>query len=145
MGITVGVIDGMGGGLGSEIVSLLKKEFKEEIKIIALGINAVATERMIQAKADKGASGENAIKYCVNFLDYIIGPLGIIFPNGLMGEVTKEIAESITSSRAKKILIPVSHPDIKIIGIRSDPLTTLIMSAINELKEELTKKKNSTD
>ncbi|MBN2547386.1 MAG: DUF3842 family protein [Spirochaetes bacterium] len=135
MKITVAVIDGMGGGIGCEIINLMRKEFGEKINIISLGINAVATEKMIQAKANKGATGENAIKYSINNVDFVTGPIGIIFPNGLMGEVTKEIAEIITSSRAKKILVPVNHPDIKIIGLDSDSLGANIVSAVEELKK----------
>ena len=138
MNKNIAVIDGMGGGIGLEIVTQLKKEFKDEINIIALGTNAVATDRMMQAKADKGASGENAIRFSIKDVNYIIGPIGIIFPNGLMGEVTKEIAEIVTSSKAKKILIPVNHPNIKIAGLPSEGLNTFINQAIEELKKSIT-------
>jgi hypothetical protein len=137
MNINIAVIDGMGGGIGSEIITQLRKEFKDEINIIALGTNAVATDRMMQAKANKGATGENAIRYSINKADYIIGPIGIIFPNGLMGEVTKEIAGIVMNSHGKKILIPVNHPDIKIIGLENESLSKLIDDAILELKKTI--------
>jgi hypothetical protein len=139
MSKTIAVIDGMGGGIGVEIVSNLRKVFNNEINILALGTNAVATDKMMQAKANKGASGENAIKCSINLADFILGPIGIILPNGLMGEVTKEIAEFVMSSSAKKILIPVSHPDIKIVGVSKDTLSSLINEAIEELKALLKK------
>lgn len=137
MNIGIAVVDGMGGGIGAEIIFQLRKEFKDEINIIALGTNAVATDRMMQAKANRGGSGENAIRYSISNSDYIIGPIGIIMPNGLMGEITKEIAELITFSKAKKILIPVNHPDIKIIGLENESLSKLIDEAILELKKSI--------
>ena len=135
--MTAVVIDGMGGGIGVELVTRLRKEFENEINIIALGINAVATDRMIQAKADKGATGENAIRCSINSSDIILGPIGIIFPNGLMGEVTKEIAEIVMNADAKKILIPVKHPNIKIMGLSDNALSKFIEEAILEAKKIL--------
>jgi hypothetical protein len=134
MKLTIIVIDGMGGGIGVELVSQLRKEFADETNIIALGTNAVATDRMLHAKANKGATGENAIRSTIHTGDFIIGPIGIILPDGLMGEVTKEIASIVMNSRGKKILIPVSHPDIKIVGLQNESLSELIEKSIVELK-----------
>lgn len=138
MNKTIAVIDGMGGGIGIEIVIQLRKEFGSDINILALGINAVATDRMMQAKANKGASGENAIKCSINHAEIVLGPIGIIIPNGLMGEVTKDIAEIVMNSHAIKILIPVNHPDLKIIGIETNTsLSKLIEEAIAEVKKSI--------
>jgi hypothetical protein len=134
MNFAVVVIDGMGGGIGVELVSKLRKEFGNEINIIALGTNSVATDKMVQAKANKGATGENAIRCSINLGDFVIGAIGIVLPNGLMGEVTKEIAEIVMSSRGKKILIPVNHPGLKITGLKNESLSQLIEEAIIELK-----------
>ncbi|HKL12753.1 MAG TPA: DUF3842 family protein, partial [Halanaerobiales bacterium] len=71
----VAVIDGLGGGLGAQIVERLSHRFKEEINILALGTNAVATSKMLEKGADEGATGENAIKLNVNKVDLIVGPL----------------------------------------------------------------------
>lgn len=139
MAINVVIIDGMGGGIGTELVFRLKKEFSNEINIIALGTNAVATDKMMQAKANKGASGENAIKCSINQGDFVLGPIGIIIPDGLMGEVTKEIAEIVMNSRGKKILIPVNHPNLKIIGLENDSLSKLFDELIIELKKSILK------
>jgi S-adenosylhomocysteine hydrolase len=129
------VIDGMGGGIGVEIINQLKKNFTSGINITALGTNAVATEKMMMAKANRGATGENAIRCNIGHADIIIGPIGIVLPNGLMGEITKEIAEYIMNSHGKKILIPVNHPHLKITGLEEDiPLSKLIDEAIAELK-----------
>jgi len=55
------VIDGQGGGIGSIIIKKLKERFEERIEVLALGTNAIATAQMLKAKANKGASGTNAI------------------------------------------------------------------------------------
>jgi len=136
----IAVIDGMGGGIGAEIVQNLRKEFKESIEIIALGTNAIATEKMMQSKANRGATGENAIKVSINLADYILGPIGIIIPNGLMGEITPAVAEIVINARGKKILLPINQPHVKIIGIHETSLNNLIIEAISEICKDDIKK-----
>ncbi|MBW2589984.1 MAG: DUF3842 family protein, partial [Deltaproteobacteria bacterium] len=88
------VIDGQGGGIGSTIIKKLKELFQETVEIIALGTNAIATAQMLKARANRGASGENAIVQTVKTVDIIIGPVGIIIANAMMGEVTPKIAKA---------------------------------------------------
>jgi len=120
------VIDGQGGGIGSAIIKRLKELLKETVEIVALGTNAIATAQMLKAKANRGASGENAIIQTVKQVDVIICPVGIIMAHAMMGEVTPRIAEAVASSPAKKMLIPLSQEHIEIVGISSDPLPHLI-------------------
>jgi uncharacterized protein YaaW (UPF0174 family) len=94
------VIDGQGGGIGSTIIKKLKELFQETIEIIALGTNAIATAQMLKARANRGASGENAIVQTVKTVDIIIGPVGIIIANAMMGEVTPKIAKKKISNTA---------------------------------------------
>ena len=82
------VIDGQGGGIGSAIIKRLKDAFEETIEIVALGTNAIATTQMLKARANRGASGENAIVQTVKTVDIIVGPIGIIMAHAMMGEVT---------------------------------------------------------
>ncbi|MEA3279790.1 MAG: DUF3842 family protein [Thermodesulfobacteriota bacterium] len=126
------VIDGQGGGIGSTIIKRLKESFRETVEIIALGTNAIATANMLKAKANCGASGENAIARTVNKVDVIIGPIGIIIAHAMMGEVTPRIAEAVASSPAKKILIPLSRENIEIVGASSDPLPRLIDALVQD-------------
>jgi len=126
------VIDGQGGGIGSTIIKRLKESFRETVEIIALGTNAIATANMLKAKANRGASGENAIVRTVNKVDVIIGPIGIIIAHAMMGEVTPVIAEAVASSPAKKILIPLSRENVEIVGASSDPLPRLIDALVQD-------------
>ena len=132
--ITAAVIDGMGGGIGAEIITQIRKVFADRVYILALGTNSNATERMIQAKANKGATGENAIRISIRNADYIIGPVGIAFPNSMMGEITPAIAEIISLAGGKKLLIPVSQPHYEIIGIGEKTLSEMITEAVGKLK-----------
>jgi len=124
------VIDGQGGGIGSTIIKKLKEQFKETVEIIALGTNAIATAQMLKSMANRGASGENAIVQTVKTVDIIIGPVGIIIANAMMGEVTPKIAAAVADSPAKKILIPLTQENIEIVGISSVPLPHIIEDLI---------------
>ncbi len=126
------VIDGQGGGIGSAAIKKLKEFFEETVEIIALGTNAIATTRMLKSKANRGASGENAIIRTVREVDVIIGPIGIVMAHAMMGEVTPKIAEAVAGSKAKKILIPLSQENVIITGMPSIPLPRLIESLISE-------------
>jgi hypothetical protein len=135
------VIDGQGGGIGSTIIRKLKELFQETIEIIALGTNAIATAQMLKARANRGASGENAIIQTVKTVDIIIGPVGIILANAMMGEVTPKISQAVATSPARKLLIPLTQENIEIVGISSVPLPHLIEDLIEvNLKQILQKK-----
>ena len=135
------VIDGQGGGIGSAAIKKLRECFEESIEIIALGTNAIATAQMLKAKANKGASGENAIIQTVGKVDVIIGPIGIIMANAMMGEVTPGIAGAVASSSARKILIPLSQENVEIVGLSSMPLPHLIEELVQENLKDLYGKK----
>ncbi len=125
-GKTVCVIDGQGGGIGAAIIKRLKERFGEKIQVLALGTNAIATAQMLKAKANQGASGTNAIVQTVKNADFIIGPVGIVMPHSMMGELTDKMAQAICLSPAKKIVLPVTRENIDIVGINSLPLPQLI-------------------
>ncbi len=132
----IAVIDGQGGGIGSLIIKRLKEELGESFEIIALGTNSSATTSMMKARANKGATGENAIILNVKKVDIIAGPLSIILSNGFLGELSPAIAEAISASPAKKLLIPLNQEGVEIIGILKEPLPHLIDHLINKIKEE---------
>jgi uncharacterized protein DUF3842 len=108
--------------------------------VIALGTNAIATAQMLKARANKGASGSNAIVQTVKRADVIIGPLGIIMAHAMMGEVTPEMAEAVCLSDAKKVLLPLTQENIAIVGAAGLPLPLLvdelIVSHLSFLDEE---------
>jgi hypothetical protein len=136
----IAVIDGQGGGIGSLVVKMLREEFGDTIEIIALGTNSTATTAMMKSRANKGATGENAIIWNAEKVDVIIGTLSIILPNGMLGELTQEMAKAITSSPAKKILIPLNQEGIEIIGIVKEPLPHMVEKLIEYIKHHICSK-----
>ncbi len=133
----IAVIDGQGGGIGSLIVKLLREEFGDKIEIIALGTNSTATTAMMKARANKGAPGENAIAWNAERVDVITGPLSIALPNAMLGELTPKMAEAITSSPAKKFLIPLNQEYVEVIGAVKEPLPHLVEKLIARIYEDL--------
>jgi len=138
--LTIVVIDGVGGGIGAQIVQRLRKESRREMSLIALGTNAVATQRMVEAGADRGASGENAIRVSVGEADFIVGPIGVVLPNAMMGEVTPVIAAAVLAARGKKLLLPLNQPHVTIVGMAQKNVTDLISEAIAELEDIVARK-----
>ena len=120
------VIDGQGGGIGSTIIKKMKSVYGESIEIIALGTNAIATAQMLKAKANRGATGENAIIHTAGHADVIAGTLGVVLANAMMGEVTPEMAAAVASSRAVKLLLPLSQENTVVVGGSRDPLPHLV-------------------
>ena len=120
------VIDGQGGGIGSTIIRKVKEVFEEEVEVIALGTNAVATAQMLKARANRGASGENAVRQTVRGADVILGPIGILMAHAMMGEVTPAMAEAVAASPAPKLLLPLTQENVVVIGTSSLPLPKLV-------------------
>lgn len=133
--LKIAVIDGQGGGIGSLIVKKLRKDFGDSIEITSLGTNSVATTSMMKAGADKGASGENAIAWNSGKVDIITGPISIMLPNAMLGELTATMATAIASSPAKKLLLPLNQEQVDIVGITKEPLPHLIEELIQLIKE----------
>jgi hypothetical protein len=126
------VIDGQGGGIGGLIIKKLKEAFEESVEIIALGTNAIATAQMLKARANRGASGENAIARNVAQADIIIGPMAIVLAHAMMGEVTPRMAEAVSASPARKFLIPLFQENVELVGLKATPLPPLIDMLIEE-------------
>jgi hypothetical protein len=131
----IAVIDGMGGSIGHQIILELRKNLPEETEIIALGANAIATGNMMKARANRGATGENAVAVSIGEADVIMGSLSILVPNSMMGELTPAMATAIASAPGRKILLPLTHPRIEIMGTGDTPLPKLIEQAVELVKE----------
>lgn len=133
----IAVIDGMGGGIGSQAVERLKSLNNSEIEIIALGTNSQATANMLKSGAHEGTTGENAISWMCQKVDVIIGPLAIIAANSMMGEISPKMSEAIASSSAKKLLLPVSKCNIDVIGLESLQFKTIFNELTIKIKKML--------
>ncbi len=127
------VVDGQGGAMGRQLVEQIKKSCNENV--IAVGTNSMATAAMLKAGADEVATGENAVVVASKDADVIIGPIGIVIADSLMGEITATMATAIGQSRAVKLLLPINHCKNMIIGVEDLSITQLIKKTIAQLKE----------
>ena len=130
------IIDGQGGRIGKMIVETIK-ELTIEHNLIAIGTNSIATSTMIKAGALKAATGENPVVFNAKDADLIIGPIGIIVANSMLGEVTEKMAVAIASSAAKKILVPITKCNQIVVGVDDKPLSEYIKLVYQEVKTEL--------
>jgi hypothetical protein len=127
------VLDAQGGGMGRNLVRMLKEKMPE-VRVIAAGTNALATAAMLKAGADIGATGENAIKYnCAN-AKIIIAPIGMMIANSMYGEITQAMASALSNSPAKKILVPIRQSHVHIVGLLDRPLMQNMEEAIAAAK-----------
>ncbi len=115
------IIDGQGGKMGKAVIEQLKKRHPD-LELYAIGTNTIATSAMLKAGADYGATGENPCIVNARDSDLIIGPIGIVFADALLGEITPAIARAVSSSRAYKILIPVNRCNHYIVGCKETGL-----------------------
>ncbi len=140
----IGVVDGQGGGIGSQIIKRLRGILSAEVEIFALGTNAVATANMMRAGATKGASGENAMVLNVEQMDLITGPIGIVLANSMLGELTPQVAEAVANCPALKILLPVEKCGVEIAGVdHKRPIPHLVDEIVRHIGEIVEKKENS--
>ena len=130
------VMDAQGGGIGKQVVTAVRTRFPDAT-ITAVGTNAAATTAMLRAGADEGATGENAAVVCCRRADVIIGPVGIVIADAMLGEVTPRMAVAVGQSAAKRILIPVNHCANFIAGVADLSVGRLVDSVVVELEKTI--------
>ena len=135
------IIDGQVGKMGRTVIEQLKKNLPD-IEIYAIGTNSIATSAMLKAGADYGATGENPVIVGARTADIIIGPIGIVIADALMGEITPAMSAAIGQSSAYKILIPVNRCNHYIAGCGDHSLGEYIKQVCEETEKEIKKREN---
>ena len=130
------LIDGQGGKLGQSIAEAVTRE-NLPCELIAIGTNGIATSAMLKGGAQKGATGENPVIVACRDADIIIGPIGIISADSLMGEITPAMAVAVGQSRAMKLLLPVSHCNNQVVGVKKLTMSDMVKETVGRLKELL--------
>jgi len=143
-GVIVAVIDGLGGGIGAQIVGQLRQALPQQ-DILALGTNALATEKMLKAGASRGASGENAIRVCVRQAAFILAPIGVVVPNLMLGEITPAMAEAVAGAPGRKLLLPINQPHFEIVGVEARPLAQQIAAAVETVRQAVASNATPSD
>ena len=88
---------------------------------------------MLKAGADQGATGENSVIVACRTADIIIGPIGIVIADSMIGEISPAMALAVCQSRAKRILIPVNHCDNIVVGVSDLRLGSLIREVVERI------------
>ena len=128
------IIDAQGGGIGKQLVAAIKQSMPGAV-ITAVGTNSAATSAMLKAGADHAATGENAVIVGCRKADIIVGPIGIVIADSLLGEVTPAMALAVGQSTSKRILIPVNLCNNIVIGVPELGVGRLIQNAVEEIKK----------
>ena len=134
MAAKVLVIDGQGGGLGRQLVSALAAACPEA-ELTAVGTNSLAANAMLKAGASRAATGENAVVVNCRHADVIVGPIGIVIADALLGEITPAMAAAVCQSGAKRVLVPINHCENYVVGVPDQPVSQLVAAAAKKVKE----------
>ena len=127
------VIDGQGGGLGRQLVAAISAACPEA-RLTAVGTNSLATSAMLKAGTARAATGENAVVVNCRTADIIVGPIGIVIADALLGEITPAMATAVCQSSATRVLIPVNHCENYIVGVPDQPIGSLVAAAVQKVK-----------
>lgn len=125
------VIDGQGGRIGQQLIKAILTRYPQ-VEVTAIGTNSLATSAMLKGGASQGATGENALLVACRRADVILGPLGIVIADALMGEISPA-AVAVGQARARRILIPLNQCDNLVAGVAELPVARLLESAVGEL------------
>ena len=132
------IIDGQGGNMGRQLVEQLLLQSNITLEATVVGTNAIATANMLKASARvQGATGENAVVVAARKADVIVGPVGIVMADALMGEITPAMANAVAQSNAYKVLLPVNKCNHFIVGVRDDSMSQLVQQAVQEVIKAL--------
>ena len=133
MAANVLVIDGQGGGLGRQLVAAIAAACPEA-ELTAVGTNSLAANAMLKAGAARAATGENAVVVNCRHADVIVGPLGIVIADALLGEITPAMAAAVCQSGAKRVLVPINHCENYVVGVPEQPVSQLVNAAAQKVK-----------
>jgi hypothetical protein len=127
------IIDGQGGKLGAGLVAAAKENYPQAT-VTAVGTNAIDTAAMLKAGAAQGATGENPVIVACRKADVIMGPIGIVTADALLGEITPAMAAAVGAAKARKILIPMNRCEIRVVGVKELTMNDYIALAIKEME-----------
>lgn len=128
------VIDGQGGGLGKQLVAALSAQCPQA-QLTAVGTNSLAASAMRKAGAVRTATGENAVVVNCRHADVIVGPIGIVIADALLGEITPAMAAAVCQSGARRVLVPINHCENYVVGVPDQPVSQLVAAAAQKVKE----------
>ncbi|MCD8140965.1 MAG: DUF3842 family protein [Planctomycetaceae bacterium] len=135
--IHVAVVDGQGGGVSKALVESLRRALGSDVRITALGTNSAATSAMLKAGADEGATGENAVVVNVARADVVMGAVGVLSADSMLGEITAAMTAAIGRSPARKVLLPLNRCNLDVAGVKDMPFSASIEEAVAMVRASL--------
>lgn len=126
------VLDGQGGGIGRALVSAIAQRLPDGVELLCVGTNAMATAAMLKAGAQRGATGENSVRWAAEHADVLVAPIALVLKDAMMGEVTGEMAACVGASRAKKILVPTQRCNAYVAGVSDMSMQALVEDAAGQ-------------
>lgn len=133
------IIDGQGGQLGAQLIKTVLSRYSS-LNLTAVGTNATATAAMLKAGAHQAATGENPVIVACRTADIILGPIGIVIADSLLGEITPAMATAVGQSLAVRILIPMNKCKNLVAGVSDLSMSVLIGDALQKLSALLDEK-----
>jgi hypothetical protein len=130
------VMDGQGGRLGSQIIRSILERWPD-VDVTAIGTNATATAAMMKAGAHQGATGENPVIVACHRANVIIGPIGIVIADSLLGEITPAMAAAVGQADAVRILLPVNRCNNLVAGVSALTAAEILEDALKKLSSIL--------
>lgn len=127
------IVDAQGGGMGRQLIAGIRKAIPDAY-IMAVGTNSVAASAMRKAGADETASGENSVVVAARKADLIVGPVGMVIADSMLGEITPRMAVSIGQADARRILIPFNNCDNYVAGAGAKSTGQLIIEAVEQVR-----------
>ena len=128
------VIDGQGGGLGRQLVAAISAACPEA-RLTAVGTNSLATSAMLKAGTVRAATGENAVVVNCRIADVIVGPIGIVIADALLGEIPPAMAAAVCQSPARRVLVPINHCENIVVGVPDQPIGQLVTAAVEKVSQ----------
>ena len=120
-------------GLGRQLVAAIR-EACPGARLMAVGTNSAATAAMLRAGAHQAATGENSVVVACRRADVIVGPIGIVIADAMLGEITPQMAAAVGQSRARRVLIPVNQCETQVAGVPEQPVSKLVQQAVELLR-----------
>ena len=126
------LIDGQGGQLGAQLVR--SAGVAAQLMAKEVGTNATATAAMLKAGAKRAATGENPVVLACRRADVIVGPIGIVIADSMLGEVTPRMAVAVGQADAVRILIPMNRCENLVAGVPEQPTAALLADVVAQLE-----------
>lgn len=67
----------------------------------------------------------------------ILGPIGIVIADAMLGEITPAMAVAVGQARAERILIPLNRCENIVVGVAEQPVSALLSGALEELARRM--------